>query len=354
MAQGTSGAVSFPLPAPPKSMPGTTLLTDVFPGGQVPTVPVNKTLLGVPPPPRPPAGPPPSPVPPLEEEADISEMPEIVMLEEDEPPPPPRPKRQTIPPPIPRPAHVHAPEDMTPTKAWKPTPPPRAGRRVMLISAVIVLLGVGAFVAVDQSRGKVAATPEDAGPAVAAAAAPLPDGAPVAVAVAPPVAGPPPPKPDAAPPVAVAPPPAPPPEPGGKLVITSSPAGAFVFLDGAEKGTTPVELPPSGDRHKLALLLPGHKLYKADVLGSGRIEAKLEAAPSPSGPAGIKVVCKSKNRFYVVVDGVDSGMLCPTERIGVTLGAHTVEVYDAVNDAAQSRTVDVRGTHNSLRVKLEE
>ncbi|HKA90996.1 MAG TPA: serine/threonine-protein kinase, partial [Haliangiales bacterium] len=62
-SQGISGAVSFPLPAPPASIPGTPL-TDVFPDGQVPTVPVQKTLLGVPPPPLPPVAAPPPPPPP--------------------------------------------------------------------------------------------------------------------------------------------------------------------------------------------------------------------------------------------------------------------------------------------------
>ncbi len=356
-SQGISGAVSFPLPAPPASLPGTPL-TDVFPDGQVPTTPVPKTLLGVPPPPLPPPAPAPLPEPPVE--ADIPElpdMPEIVMVEE-EPSPPPLPKRPTVPPPIPREAHVHAPEDMTPTTAWKPTPPPRAGRRVLLIAGLILALGIASVVAIDQmsQSGDVATRPQDGGP-VALVVAPASADAP-AVAVAAP-APPPPPAPaetDAAP-VAVAapaPPPPAPPEPGGKLVVTSSPAGAFVYLDGADKGTTPVDLPPSEDRHKLALLMPGHKLYKADVPGGGRVEARLDAVAAPKGPAGIKVVCKSRNRFYVVVDGVDTGMLCPTGRIGVTLGAHTVEVYDAVNDATQAHSVEVRGTHNSLRVKVEE
>jgi hypothetical protein len=115
-----------------------------------------------------------------------------------------------------------------------------------------------------------------------------------------------------------------------------------------------MELPPSEDRHKLALLLPGHKLYKSDLDAGHPVDAKLDAVPAPRGPAGIKVVCRGRNRFYVIVDGVDTGMLCPTERIGVTLGAHTVEIYDAVNDATSSHAVDVRETHNSLRVKVEE
>jgi hypothetical protein len=127
-----------------------------------------------------------------------------------------------------------------------------------------------------------------------------------------------------------------------------------VYLDGAAKGRTPLELAGSGDRHRLALLLPGHKLHKSEVAGGGRVELRLDPVAKPKGPAGIKVLCKSKDRFYITVDGLETGMVCPTDRIGVPLGKHTVEIYDAVSDAASTHNLEVRETHNSVRLKLEE
>jgi hypothetical protein len=54
-----------------------------------------------------------------------------------------------------------------------------------------------------------------------------------------------------------------------QLEITSTPPGARVFLDGAELGKSPVKQPGSADRHTLAVLLPGHSLYVAEVDGAG-------------------------------------------------------------------------------------
>jgi len=132
------------------------------------------------------------------------------------------------------------------------------------------------------------------------------------------------------------------------------PRGAGVYLDGALKGKTPLDLPATGDRHKLAIILPGYRMYRGEIEGTGRTTATLQKASPPHGPAGIKVKCKSKNRFYVTVDGVETGEICPTERINVDLGVHKVEVYDPISDAVTTHEVHVEDTHFSVRVKLEE
>ncbi|MBI4508684.1 MAG: protein kinase [Deltaproteobacteria bacterium] len=140
----------------------------------------------------------------------------------------------------------------------------------------------------------------------------------------------------------------------GKLTVTSTPSGAAVYIDGALKGKTPLDLPGTGDRHKLAVVLPGRKLHRSEVDGHGRVDIPLVAAEKFSGPAGIKVKCKTKDRFYVIVNGKDTGELCPTERIGVALGEYTVEVYDPVTDASSSHAVKVKETRFSERVKVDE
>jgi hypothetical protein len=56
-----------------------------------------------------------------------------------------------------------------------------------------------------------------------------------------------------------------------KLEIKSKPAGARVFIDGADQGTTPVKLAGSADRHTMVLLAPGYDLYYLNALsGTGR------------------------------------------------------------------------------------
>jgi Protein kinase domain/PEGA domain len=140
----------------------------------------------------------------------------------------------------------------------------------------------------------------------------------------------------------------------GQLAITSTPARARVFLDGADVGTTPLKLPGTPDRHTIAVLMSGHELYVAQVDGQGAFEIPLKEVTPSGGPAGIKVIrCKDKDRYYVFVDGKATGMTCPTERIEVQLGPHTVEVYDVVSDSRRKFDIDVKDTRLSVRVKVE-
>ncbi|MGE0546587.1 MAG: protein kinase [Kofleriaceae bacterium] len=138
------------------------------------------------------------------------------------------------------------------------------------------------------------------------------------------------------------------------LVITSTPRGARVYLDGADVGVTPLNQPGSADRHTIALLLAGHELYQAEVAGHGKFVIKLKEVTPSGGPAGIKVIkCKDKERHYVFVDGKPTGQMCPTERINTTLGPHTVEVYDAEKESRTKWDIDVKDTRLSHRVKIE-
>ncbi len=142
--------------------------------------------------------------------------------------------------------------------------------------------------------------------------------------------------------------------PGDGLAIASTPPGAHVFLDGADRGVTPLKLAALPGRHPLALLLGGHELYVAQVDGTGSFTVPLKAVTPSTGPAGIKVIkCKDANRYYITVDGKPTGMMCPTERIEVATGAHTVEVFDATSATTKKFDIVVTDTRLSYRVRLE-
>jgi hypothetical protein len=143
--------------------------------------------------------------------------------------------------------------------------------------------------------------------------------------------------------------------PSDKLKITSKPKGARVFIDGADQGTTPVELEGSSDRHTMVLLLPGHDLYVAEVDGHGQFDIALKPVTPAGGFAGIKVLkCKAKERYYVYVDGKPTGMTCPTERIDTVIGDHTVEVYDIVTDSRRSWDIHIKDDRLSFRIRIDK
>ena len=127
-----------------------------------------------------------------------------------------------------------------------------------------------------------------------------------------------------------------------------------MFLDGADMGTTPLKQPGTADRHTLAIMLPNHELYVAQVDGKGSFAIPLKEVTPTGGPAGIKVLkCKDKDRYYVFVDGKPTGMTCPTERIETEVGPHVVEVYDVTNDSRRKFDIDVKDTRLSYRVKID-
>jgi len=140
-----------------------------------------------------------------------------------------------------------------------------------------------------------------------------------------------------------------------QLQINSKPAGARVFIDGADQGTSPVKLPGSNDRHTMVVLSPGHELYIGEVDGHGVFDIALKQVTPSGGHAGIKVIkCKAKERYYVYVDGNPTGMTCPTERIDTVVGPHTVEVYDIVTDSRRKWDITVKDERLSARVRIDD
>lgn len=139
----------------------------------------------------------------------------------------------------------------------------------------------------------------------------------------------------------------------GRLTIRSRPSRAKAYLDGSPLGTTTVRMAATKDRHRLVIIRPGYKMYAAEIDGAGKVKVRLEEASSLDGPAGIKVRCARKNRYYVFVDGLHTGQLCPTERLGVALGDHTVEIYDPVTETRRQFPVTVENTRRSLRVRVD-
>jgi hypothetical protein len=137
------------------------------------------------------------------------------------------------------------------------------------------------------------------------------------------------------------------------LTIISKPAGARVYIDGAEQGQTPLKMPGPADHHTAVLFLAGHDLATLEIDKVGTFHADLKEIIPIGGPAGIKVRCRVKDRYYVYIDGKPTGALCPTERLEVDRGEHVVEIYDLVSETRRQFRIVVKNISRSTRVRVD-
>jgi hypothetical protein len=125
-------------------------------------------------------------------------------------------------------------------------------------------------------------------------------------------------------------PPEPAPLPAGQLVVKTTPAGATVWLDGVQKGRTPLTLATTPDSHRLVVTLPGYRMLR-DVVDTSKgvlWEREMLVAPRlDTGRVPLTVTCSTESRYPVFVDGRDSGELCPASDLRIEPGRHSVGLF---------------------------
>ena len=133
----------------------------------------------------------------------------------------------------------------------------------------------------------------------------------------------------------------------GTLTVTTEPEGALVFLDGEERGTTPLELEalPFGD-YALRVERPGYLSEELSAALTGEeplANVELVLLPAPA----YLLVRSSPGGARVVIDGQRIGTT-PTERYGVAPGNRVVRIerkgylpWEDTVSARSGETIDV-------------
>jgi hypothetical protein len=140
--------------------------------------------------------------------------------------------------------------------------------------------------------------------------------------------------------------------PPSEIEVHTSPEGATIWLDGKNLGMTPktLKLPP--EAREMRLVRPG---FQMKVLGLGAaIGSKVaeELAPTAAPPWGesvLKVECHTRDRFPVLVDGQEIGLLCPTGKLGMVPGMHEVAIFDPATGDKHAQMVEVTGSNYRVR-----
>jgi hypothetical protein len=113
------------------------------------------------------------------------------------------------------------------------------------------------------------------------------------------------------------------------LPIATQPDGAMVWIDGEERGKTPcsVKLRPGSAR--LVLVHAGYLASQSsiDVREGAKVDVTLKSVEPPmQGEARFRADCKTQGKFPVLVDGKETGILCPYSKMRVEPGRHTIGV----------------------------
>ena len=112
------------------------------------------------------------------------------------------------------------------------------------------------------------------------------------------------------------------------LFISSKPAGADVFINGAKQsGQTPVTLPLAPGQYNLVLRLAGYEAYAGNVQVKDNIQTQLDVqlkAKSNVHVAWAQVDSMPKGA-EIFVDGTTTGQMTPA-RVQIAAGIHTITV----------------------------
>jgi hypothetical protein len=114
------------------------------------------------------------------------------------------------------------------------------------------------------------------------------------------------------------------------LFVDTQPHGAQVWVEGVWKGNTPLDVAIGTGGKRLVLVVAGYHMFRTsfDAREGAMIRIALDPVIVPlRGDAFLNVVCRTPGRYPVFVDEIETGLLCPANRVPVPAGVHQVGVF---------------------------
>jgi hypothetical protein len=103
----------------------------------------------------------------------------------------------------------------------------------------------------------------------------------------------------------------------------------MVWIDGEERGTTPVVVKLKTGHARVVLVHAGYLTADSsvDVSDGSKVDETLKpVAPPMTGEARFRAECKTPGKLPIVVDGRETGILCPYSKMRVEPGPHAIGV----------------------------
>ena len=128
----------------------------------------------------------------------------------------------------------------------------------------------------------------------------------------------------------------------GRLYLSTTPDQADVWADGVFRGRTPVDVPLGAGGHRVVVIRPGYLMLRA-VFDTTRGEYARRTLQRvgfvPVGDGMLDIQCQSADKYPILIDDEETGLLCPASRVRVPSGKHTIGVF--IPPPGKSRAVEV-------------
>jgi hypothetical protein len=125
----------------------------------------------------------------------------------------------------------------------------------------------------------------------------------------------------------------------------------MVWIDGEERGKTPcgVKLKPGSAR--VTLVREGYMTSQStvDVSDGAKVDVTLQTSPPPtSGEARFRAECATRGKLPIVVDGRETGVLCPFSKLRLNPGSHTIGLFNPATGKIHSKEISLSAGVRSI------
>jgi hypothetical protein len=141
------------------------------------------------------------------------------------------------------------------------------------------------------------------------------------------------------------------------LFLDTNPSQADVWVDGVLRGKTPVDLVAGPGSHRVVIIKSGYRMLRAvfDTTRGEYARRGLQRAGFANfGDAILDVQCASAQKYPVMLDDEETGLLCPVNRLPVASGKHHVGIFVPARRTVVAVEVTVPPGREPKRVLLKE
>jgi hypothetical protein len=128
----------------------------------------------------------------------------------------------------------------------------------------------------------------------------------------------------------------------GRFYLDTTPGQAAVWVDGVVRGKTPVDLLLGAGSHRVVVIRPGYLILRAvfDTTKGEYARRSLQRVGFvPLGDGMLDIQCQSADKYPILIDDEETGLLCPANHVRVPPGKHTVGVF--IPPPGKSRAAEV-------------